>query len=185
MTLPLFVPKADGGWYAPTVELAPGIFVEQCEPGERTPLLDVEELEPLWAAWEACRRWTGIGYEAERDFEKVSFRADARDLDVMYPRNWFTGERGSRVRLDLTFPASATLEDERELRLHPWAVEFPKTDRGDGKPGFVRRRFWFPSRHRVPRPSRRLREWKTKRHKAAATLAVAFMAARRWGEAAA
>lgn len=143
--LPLFTPKAGGGWHMPTVEIVPGVFVEQCGFGERIADLEPNELEHLGRAW---RGWNRVGYETGREIGAVSFRADLRDGDVMLPRNWYIGRRGERVRLDCTFPE--TLREERALHLRPWAVEFSKPDRGDGKPGFVRRRFWFASRHRVP-----------------------------------
>lgn len=172
-SLALFAPMPGGGWYSPTVEIPPGVFVEQCRQLERIPLLAAEELVEFWANWSRCEAgWRRIGYEAGRGFGEFSFRADLRDSEVMDPRTWFIGEGGCRVRLDGW--SAATEEEERRLGLRPWAVEFPKRDRGDGAPGFVRRRFWFASRHRVPVmvPVSRAKVREAQERRAAARLAL-------------
>ncbi len=141
----LFTRAHDGTWYMPTISAAPGIYIEACDSREAIEDLTEEEWSgPLANAARSCL-WTGVGLEAGRAYGRVSVRANltckyATEIAAR-PDKWILASWGQPPeRLRKWFAE----------KVRPWAVEFPKADRGDGKPGFVRRRFWFPRTREVP-----------------------------------
>ena len=117
----------EGGWWYPLLESPPGVFVEECESGERIhPLAESELFDFVLPAMVG---WTRIGFEAGREYGAINFKADIRDLHILQLSNWVLGE---------------CAPDESYRR---WAVEFPIT----GTNKYARRAFWFQSKYTVPK----------------------------------
>jgi hypothetical protein len=128
-TLPLICQNNldKSGWWYPTIETPPGIYVEEYQ--GRCKLLTEAEfayLKQFWTEMQHRGAWVRTGFEVGREYGTINIKANVFDLlAVHHPSIW---------KLE-------KLEGYRQ-----WAVEFPSPT----SKKYIRRAFFANTKHSVP-----------------------------------
>ena len=129
----LICKSSDGGWWLPTVEKPPGIFIEQCSKDEHCEWLTWDEFVglviPLWNRLLESG-WTRTGFEVGREYGNICVKTHIFDFPALIALSkWKLGDE---------------LSSGEEYKR--WAIEFLDPEQKK----YIRRAFQVITKYEVP-----------------------------------